>query len=85
MSLFISSTFKVVADPDLQIGGEVGEVGHPDPEIRGRGGLKQLFSALWANFIILATLMCQSSMKKRMQSGKAYVHEVGGSLLERGD
>ena len=31
-----------VADPDFQIRG-VG--GHPDPDVRGRGGLKKFFSA----------------------------------------
>ena len=30
-----------VADPDLQIGGRGG--GHPDPEIRGKPGLKKIF------------------------------------------
>ena len=30
-----------VADPDLQIGGRGG--GHPDPEIRGKPGLKKFF------------------------------------------
>ena len=38
-------------DPDLQIRGGGGGVGHPDPEITG-GTLspKTFFSALWASF-----------------------------------
>ena len=35
-----------VADPDLQI--KVGS-GHPDQEIKGGGGLKKFFLALWAS------------------------------------
>ena len=35
-----------MADPDLQMGGRGG---HPDPEIRGGGSPKKLFSALWAS------------------------------------
>ena len=40
-----------VADPDLQIKGTEGVGGgsHPDPEIRGGGGLKIFFSALRAS------------------------------------
>ena len=41
-----------VADPDIQIRRRVGGVlgGHPDPEIRGRPGLKKkFFSALRAS------------------------------------
>ena len=38
---------NAVADPDLQIGGEGGEGGHPDPEIRGRGsGFRALQSMI---------------------------------------
>ena len=32
-----------MADPDLQIKWEGGGGSHPDPEIRGRSGLKKIF------------------------------------------
>ena len=39
-----------VTDPDIQIRRRVGGGGHPDPEIRGRPGLKKkIFSALRAS------------------------------------
>ena len=37
----IAGRNQPVADPDLQIGGRGG--GHPDPEIRGKPGLKKIF------------------------------------------
>ena len=44
----IAGRNQPVADPDLQIGGRGG--GHPDPEIRGKPGLKKIFfSALRAS------------------------------------
>ena len=36
-----------MADPELQK--RRGGHGHPDPEIRGGGGLKNIFSTLWAS------------------------------------
>ena len=35
-----------ITDPDLQIRWGAGGSGHPDPEIRGGGGLKKIFFLL---------------------------------------
>ena len=37
-----SGCSRAVADPDLQIRGG-GEGGHPDPDIKGESGLKNIF------------------------------------------
>ena len=46
MPLKLTSALLTVADPDLQIRGGGG---HPDLEIRGRPGLKKIFSTLRAS------------------------------------